>query len=314
MTTLPTIVLVAGAFGTPASFDRLLPFFKAEGFATVAAPYPSSNPPEPSNASCEADIVHVRDNVIQPLVEKEHRQLVILAHSYGGIVAAGAAKGFDYATRRSQGLAGGVSGLVYIAGNIAHDKESLLQAVGGNYPPFIKKDTVCHFKRTAALGISVKSLSRRTQLTSSAACARTGRYRPCLRDTVRRLRPERKIHLRSRYDTTRVSCIRDGGHTAMLVRCRIQRPFGIHPHPRRRVQPLLFARPMDGKEWCEVAGGGLQHFARSVHEQAKGAGGEGDRSVKTDSSDVRWSQSKCTTMAMALDCNDKLSILSYYFK
>jgi pimeloyl-ACP methyl ester carboxylesterase len=117
-------------------------FSNERGFPTAPAAYPSSNPPDPDAVSCAGDIAHVRDTAIQPLVETEHRQVVILAHSYGGIVGAGAAKGFDVATRRTQGLTGGVIGLVYIAGNIAHANESLLEAVGGQYPPFIKRDTV----------------------------------------------------------------------------------------------------------------------------------------------------------------------------
>lgn len=67
---------------------------------------------------------------------------MIFAHSFGGIIAGGAAKGLDKETRKSQGQAGGVIGLVYIAGNIVLDNESLADVSGGQYPPFIKLDKV----------------------------------------------------------------------------------------------------------------------------------------------------------------------------
>lgn len=46
------------------------------------------------------------------------KDVVILAHSYGGVVAGGAAKSLDKPTRKSQGYAAGVVGLTYVAGNI----------------------------------------------------------------------------------------------------------------------------------------------------------------------------------------------------
>lgn len=137
----PTILLLAGAFGTPSCFDRLLPHFEQAGYPTLPAPYPSSYPADPPGVSCQADIAHVRDAILRPAIEDRHQHVLVLAHSYGGIVA-GAAKGLDAASRQAQGQPGGVVGFVYIAGNITLENESLLEAVGGGYPPFIHRDTV----------------------------------------------------------------------------------------------------------------------------------------------------------------------------
>lgn len=140
-TSLPTILLVPGAFGTPASYGPLLPYLKEAGFATHPGPYPSSNPADPSTATCANDIASLRDNVLRPLID-EGKDVVVLAHSFGAIVAGGAAKDLDKKTRESQGQAGGVVGLIYVAGNITLDNESLAEASGGNSPPFIKIDKV----------------------------------------------------------------------------------------------------------------------------------------------------------------------------
>lgn len=138
----PVIVLVPGAFGTPAGYDKLLPYLKSAGFTTRPGPYPSCSPADPAKATSATDIASLRDNVLLPLLDEEKKDVVILAHSYGGIVAGGAVKGLDYPTRSAQGKTAGVLGLIYVAGNITLEGESLLEAIGGAYPPFIKLDKV----------------------------------------------------------------------------------------------------------------------------------------------------------------------------
>ncbi|KAI0846128.1 alpha/beta-hydrolase [Daldinia vernicosa] len=136
---LPAIVLVPGAFGTPDGFEKLLPYLKDAGYTTHPGPYPSCDPPDPSTATCQDDIASLRDNILLPLLDQQQKDVVIIAHSYGGVVAGGAAKGFDIQTRITKGQAGGrIIGLIYVAGNIALEGESLFEAVGGKHPPFIK--------------------------------------------------------------------------------------------------------------------------------------------------------------------------------
>ncbi|KAI1099135.1 alpha/beta-hydrolase [Jackrogersella minutella] len=135
---LPVILLVPGAFGTPAGFDKLLPYLKEAKLSTHPGPYPSCNSSNPAAATCSDDVASLRETILIPLLEK--RDVVILAHSYGGVVAGCAAKDLDKDTRSKQGQVGGVIGLIYVAGNITLEGESLLDAVGGAYPPFIKID------------------------------------------------------------------------------------------------------------------------------------------------------------------------------
>lgn len=139
-TSLPIILLVPGAFGTPAGYDPILPYLKEAGFTTHPGPYPSLNPSDPSTATCAKDIASLRDDVLRPLIEQGN-DVIILAHSFGGVIASSAAKGLDKQAR--EGQAGGVVGLIYIAGNITLDNESLSEASGGIFPPFIQVDKVC---------------------------------------------------------------------------------------------------------------------------------------------------------------------------
>lgn len=140
--TPPTLLLVPGAFGTPDGYEKLVPYLEKDGFSTHPGPYPSCNPTDPSTATAEKDITSLRDQVILPLLDQEHKDVVIVAHSYGGVVAGAAAKGLDKTTRQAQGKNSAVLGLIYVAGNITLEGESLLEAVGGEYPPFIKRDKV----------------------------------------------------------------------------------------------------------------------------------------------------------------------------
>jgi pimeloyl-ACP methyl ester carboxylesterase len=145
--TLPTLVLVPGAFGATTRYDKLLPQFKEAGLNTVAGAYPNCNPADPASATATEGIKSLHQNVLLPLVEEEGKDVVILAHSYGGVVAGGAAKGVDKATRLNQGYAGRVVGLIYVTGNITLENESLLESGGGTYSPFIKLDKVSSMLR-----------------------------------------------------------------------------------------------------------------------------------------------------------------------
>lgn len=140
--TRPVIVLVPGAFGTAAGFEKLASILRAAGFPTQPGPYPSCNPSDPAAATSQKDSISLRANVLIPLLDREQTDVVVIAHSYGGVVAGGAVKGLDKSTRAMQGRSTGVVGLIYVAGNITLEGETLLQAVGGAYPPFIKADKV----------------------------------------------------------------------------------------------------------------------------------------------------------------------------
>ncbi|KAJ5708663.1 Alpha/Beta hydrolase protein [Penicillium malachiteum] len=137
-TNLPVILLVPGAFGTPDGFERLLPYLNKAGYTTHPGAYPSCNPSDPATASALKDINSLREDVLLPLLNEQSKDVVIIAHSYGGVVAGGAAKALAKETRRAQGHSTGVIGLIYVVGNITLEGESLLAAIGGAYPPFIQ--------------------------------------------------------------------------------------------------------------------------------------------------------------------------------
>ncbi|KAI9667576.1 MAG: hypothetical protein M1821_000392 [Bathelium mastoideum] len=137
----PTIVFFPGAFAEPSCFDALVSQLKPGGFPTQYVPLPSVNPScPPSEATCERDVEITRKQHLLPLIEGEGKDVLLFVHSFGGVVGGAAAKGLSKAQRSQANLPGGVIGLIYCAGNINLEGETLLQSVGGAYPPFIKLD------------------------------------------------------------------------------------------------------------------------------------------------------------------------------
>ncbi|KAK8039437.1 hypothetical protein PG993_007848 [Apiospora rasikravindrae] len=132
MSSSPVLVLCPGAFGTPDGFSKLLPFLSEAGIATQPGGYPSCDPADPTQAICAADIAHVRDNVLLPILDKQEKDIVLLTHSYGGVVGGAASKGLDKQTRAAQGHKTSILGLIYVAGNITLEGESLMEAPSPN--------------------------------------------------------------------------------------------------------------------------------------------------------------------------------------
>ncbi|KAF2873871.1 prolyl aminopeptidase-like protein [Massariosphaeria phaeospora] len=137
---LPTVVFFAGAFANPSCFDQLSARLEKAGYSTVYAHVPSLNPPDTTNITTSKDSEQAREGVILPLLD-DGKDVVIFVHSYGGVVGGAAAAGLSTVSRSAEGKKGGVLGLLYLVGNIVGEGETLLQAVGGAYPPFIKQDT-----------------------------------------------------------------------------------------------------------------------------------------------------------------------------
>ena len=140
-TSLPTVVFFAGAFADPSCFDELAVSFKDAGYPVVYANVLSLNPSNPKDVTTSKDMQHTRENVLLPLLN-DNKEVVVFVHSYGGVVGGAAAAGLSKASRSSEGKKGGVIGLLYLVGNIVGEGQTLLQAVGGAYPPFIKQDHV----------------------------------------------------------------------------------------------------------------------------------------------------------------------------
>ena len=138
----PTIVFFAGAFAAPSCFDTIAKQLQQSGYPTAYASVTSLAPSDPAAVSVATDAEFARKNTLLPLIDDQGKDVVVFTHSYGGVAGGAAAAGLSKASRSSRGEAGGVIGLIYLVGNIVAEGESLFQAIGEAYPPFIKEGNV----------------------------------------------------------------------------------------------------------------------------------------------------------------------------
>ena len=148
----PTFVIVPGGWHSAPHYEVLVCHLKAAGHPVLVASLPSLNASDPSVATCHADAKAVRQQLI-PLIETESKDVVVIAHSYGGIPGGGSASGLSKSTRTREGKAGGVIGLVYMSAFVVPEGMSLLDFLGGQHAPWLRANQVRLQCRNATLSL-----------------------------------------------------------------------------------------------------------------------------------------------------------------
>jgi pimeloyl-ACP methyl ester carboxylesterase len=131
----PTFVFSLGAWVVPAVFDATRSRLEALGFPSSCPAHPSIGA-EPPTKTLSDDVSSLR-GVLSAFAD-EGRDLVVVAHSYGGVVASSAVEGLSKAARVEAGKTGGVVKVIYIAAFALDKGQSLLGMLGGNYLPWMK--------------------------------------------------------------------------------------------------------------------------------------------------------------------------------
>ena len=135
----PTIVFLAGGFADPSCFDEVAALFQKEGYPTVYATVPSLNSSDARTATTSLDAQHVREKFLLPLLATG-KDVIIVAHSYGGVVGGGAAFGLGKSAPSDQG---GVIGFLCVPAVLTQEGQTLLEVLGGVWPPWLLIDYVC---------------------------------------------------------------------------------------------------------------------------------------------------------------------------
>ena len=112
MSPKPTFVLVPGNFLPPTYYASTASHLESHGFQTRQVTLPSTGSTSPLTSN-EPDVLAVRQ-VLEELTDSGN-EIIIIAHSYGGIPACEAVKGLGREERGKPGKAGGVIRLVLIA-------------------------------------------------------------------------------------------------------------------------------------------------------------------------------------------------------
>ena len=138
--TNPTIVLVPGAWQPSSLYTPLITAFKNAGFPALIVDLPSCDPkadPQTTTVTIDADAIR---QVVLPLIEQEGKDVVLLCHSYGGVPLGPAAVELSKSIRGS--TTGEVVGLVYMCAAIVHQNATMLDAIGGEYFPYMIPNSV----------------------------------------------------------------------------------------------------------------------------------------------------------------------------
>lgn len=115
----PTVVLVHGAMHTPWIFEPLRERLTARGIASRAVQLPSSNSDSAAAEGLTEDVA-----VVRTAIQAVDGPVVLAAHSYGGVPATWAAAEEDR-----------VAELVYIAAFALEPGTSMMEWMGGDFPP-----------------------------------------------------------------------------------------------------------------------------------------------------------------------------------
>ncbi|KAJ4361098.1 uncharacterized protein N0V89_001667, partial [Didymosphaeria variabile] len=128
----PTIVLLQGAFQLPEVYHAFVKLIEAHGFPVTQAPYPSLNQADLDFISKDLnDDAASAEACIRTLVEEEGKTVVVVMHSYGGLVGAEAvSEALTLKHRKARGLPGGVAHFFFLAAFVMDKGQSVAKTVG----------------------------------------------------------------------------------------------------------------------------------------------------------------------------------------
>jgi pimeloyl-ACP methyl ester carboxylesterase len=122
-----TVLLVGGGWHMPQSYRKLITHLESVGYAVHVPTLPSMNGSRPPNADLNSDTNHVRSTA-KNLVE-EGKEITVLMHSYGGQIGTNALYDLGLEHRKKEGLAGGISNLVYLCAYAVSEDQAMIDSV-----------------------------------------------------------------------------------------------------------------------------------------------------------------------------------------
>ncbi|MCJ1393890.1 hypothetical protein MMC18_006766 [Xylographa bjoerkii] len=136
---LPIFAIVPGAWHSPVHWDLVVSELNLAGYPTSSLRLPGVDSSTPKSISTTTDALFIRNNVLNPLLN-EGKDVILLAHSYGGMPGGAVAVGLSKAERIAAGLPGGIIGLIWVAALIAHPGDSLKALMGGTFSSWVMID------------------------------------------------------------------------------------------------------------------------------------------------------------------------------
>ncbi|TLD20560.1 hypothetical protein PspLS_08804 [Pyricularia sp. CBS 133598] len=132
-TSRPAVVLTPGAWHGPWAYDLVRPELAALGLCSSAVTLPTVGTTDPKVGVAD-DAAAARAEVLRQLDAPGERDVVLVGHSYGGVVISNAVEGLSVADRKAAGKKNGVIGVLYLSAFAIPAGTSLLDGVGATLP------------------------------------------------------------------------------------------------------------------------------------------------------------------------------------
>ncbi|PBP23973.1 hypothetical protein BUE80_DR005105 [Diplocarpon rosae] len=133
----PTVVIAPGAWQRPSGFSSFAAQLRHAGHATEVVAYPSVGGTATPLPGLAEDVAATRAVLTKLLDNGGEAEVLLLCHSYGGVVGSCAVEGFSVVERERAGRKGGVRLVVYMAAFMIPKGSSLLQMLGGQPLPWM---------------------------------------------------------------------------------------------------------------------------------------------------------------------------------
>ena len=129
----PSLIFLPGAWHSPEIYDTIITKLNSYGYKSTALPLQAVIQ-KPAVNDLQPDI-----NALRTAVLKEAdagNDVMVVGHSWGGLIVCGALEGLSKQERAKEGKTGGVVKLGFLAAFVPPENVSLIQAFGGNPPPW----------------------------------------------------------------------------------------------------------------------------------------------------------------------------------
>ena len=154
----PTILVVPGSFSRARFYDETLNHLQSLGITSTAHNLPSASREPPQAAATLAEDATYFNTEAGQLLD-QGKDVIILGHSYGGMVATECMKGLQEKSAEGKGK-GKVLGLIYLTALIPKKGESSQTLLGGASVDYIKMNvSVLHFAGCALAHIGKPMLT-----------------------------------------------------------------------------------------------------------------------------------------------------------
>ncbi|KAI0999955.1 hypothetical protein K3495_g8241 [Podosphaera aphanis] len=138
----PTIVIVPGAWQQVEAFDTIIEELKSAGFPSEVVAHPSVGGTTDPLPDLDDDVAVVRTAVSKHI--DAGTEVILLCHSYGGLVGGNATEGLDLLTCSRAGKKGGIKQIIFLAAFMVPAGKTLFELLGGRPTPWmeVKSDRI----------------------------------------------------------------------------------------------------------------------------------------------------------------------------